>query len=202
MLLNQINSIDSQTQVKMFALYAVFFTLYNSTSGQDNSNVFTNHEPKHWPALFPQCGGKSQSPIDLHRYFLPSRNLTKLKFLHGYSQEIAGTFQNNGFAVKYYLASDSKADVIINKKSYRLCEIHFHWGANLHNQTLPGSEHTLDGQRFAVEMQLLHSEQSLNDTTILGTAVIAVIGNFLRATPDLTDGKAYQAYKILFNLID
>ena len=185
MLLIQINSIDSQTQVKMFAMYVVFFTLYNVTSGQDNSYVFTNHEPKHWPPLFPQCGGKSQSPIDLHRYFLPSRNLTKLKFLHGYSQEIAGTFQNNGFAVKYYLASDSKADVIINKKSYRLREIHFHWGANLNNQTLPGSEHTLDGQQFAVEMQLLHSEQSLNDTTYFGHSCYSSNWNFFKGNTRL-----------------
>ena len=45
--------------------------------------------------------------------------------------------------------------------SYKLLQLHFHWGSD----DTQGSEHTVDGKRFPMEMHLVHQSSDLESAT-------------------------------------
>ena len=62
--------------------------------------------------------------------------------------------------------------------SYQLLQLHFHWGSN----DSQGSEHTINGERFPMEMHLVHQSSDLEwgvdsatdpDNVVDGLAVAA-----------------------------
>ena len=66
------------------------------------------------------------------------------------------------------------------KDNYRLREFHFHWG----EKNTCGCEHTLNGQRFAAELHLVHWNTDLYSTekdALSGPDGLAVLGVFLEA---------------------
>ena len=48
------------------------------------------------------------------------------------------------------------------KQAYQLLQLHFHWGS-VDNQ---GSEHTLNGKRFSMEMHLVHKSSSVKSVDL------------------------------------
>ena len=64
--------------------------------------------------------------------------------------------------------------------NYKFGQVHFHWG----NVSSTGSEHTIDGQQFPMEMHLVHFKEKFND---IGSAAgenqsdsLAVLGIFFQ----------------------
>merc|ERR1711974_228809 len=80
--------------------------------------------------------------------------MRKLKF-HKYGRALSGSFVNNGHSMQFN-PTDSPAQVFrggpLNGK-YHFTQLHFHWGSD----DTVGSEHTVDGFRFPLEMHLVHT---------------------------------------------
>ena len=58
--------------------------------------------------------------------------------------------------------------------AYQLQQLHFHWGA----ENSRGSEHTLDGRRFPMEMHLVHHRHHFHKHKKNDEEAIAVLGVF------------------------
>ncbi|XP_045145569.1 carbonic anhydrase 15-like isoform X1 [Echinops telfairi] len=115
--------------------------------------------PTHWKEVAPACGGPAQSPIniDLH---LVWRDPTLGPFIFkGYNAAPPGPWilENDGHTVLLRVDTGQQSRLEIHggglpPSVYRARQVHFHWGAPAY----AGSEHSLDGQRYAMEMHVLH----------------------------------------------
>ncbi|CAN6275605.1 unnamed protein product [Urochloa humidicola] len=124
--------------------------------------------PDHWGTLSPnftQCAkGKSQSPIDI--WTAGAVYNPALQPLHRDYTVANGTLVDNVFNIG--LRFDGGAgNVTIDGKQYRLKQIHWH----------SPSEHTFNGQRFPLELHMVHASDDGNVT------VVAMLYRFGRPDP-------------------
>ena len=66
--------------------------------------------------------------------------------------------------------------------AYQLQQLHFHWGA----ENSRGSEHTLDGRRFPMEMHLVHHRHHFHKHKKNDEEAIAVLGVFFEISEVMT----------------
>ncbi|TKC33978.1 hypothetical protein EI555_011597, partial [Monodon monoceros] len=108
----------------------------------------------HWPREYPDCGGKRQSPIDLQRkkvWYNPSLrapNLSGYEVQHGVFLMI-----NNGHTVQISLPP-TMCMTAADGTQYIAQQMHFHWGGA--SLEISGSEHTIDGIRYVIEIHIVH----------------------------------------------
>ncbi|KAK3587340.1 hypothetical protein CHS0354_036504 [Potamilus streckersoni] len=139
--------------------------------------------PKFWPENVPTCGGRSQSPVDIHacRY---NSSLEDFIF-SGYNATGTNMYQvkNNGHTIQVDI---TKNNITISggglASLYTAAQFHFHWGWN----NSQGSEHTLNGKMYPMELHIVHYKTSLGS---IGTAAVsgqadalAVLGFFFEVT--------------------
>lgn len=119
----------------------------------------------YWARYSAKCAGKRQSPINVMSV-CSGPTTTKLDeqlWLEqsGYVRKIAADhFQlaNNGHSAQLTLklsdAVNKWAPKIkgsgVEDNEYQFNQLHFHWNKN---DDIDGSEHAIDGQRYALEMQ-------------------------------------------------
>jgi len=166
------------------------------------------HGPAHWAG---ECGGGAQqSPIDI-----PASEAVKADLgpwsLHNYdSLEAAQLLSqaevvNNGHTLKlspgpmgHKLPAISGAGL---KNKYNFAQLHLHWG----NTSVAGSEHTVAGARFPLELHLVHYNARYADISEAvghedGLAVVGILfqlsrednpslGPLLDTVPKLTSAK-------------
>uniref|UniRef100_A0A8C5HN31 Carbonic anhydrase n=1 Tax=Gouania willdenowi TaxID=441366 RepID=A0A8C5HN31_GOUWI len=98
-------------------------------------------DPSHWAALFPSCGGLRQSPINIVSSKVHVNSaLPPFDFIgHTNTLNITSVRLTGGALPGHYRAS----------------QFHFHWGGNGN----PGSEHTIDGERFPMELHIVHIKE-------------------------------------------
>ncbi|XP_077567491.1 carbonic anhydrase 12 [Stigmatopora nigra] len=108
---------------------------------------------RHWPRNFPYCAGPLQSPVDfktaqvlfdaslppivLENYDLTGQNPLKVK--------------NNGHTVQVGLPWTMGVSGLPGR--YAAAQLHLHWGSK---SNPGGSEHTVDGKRYAAELHIVH----------------------------------------------
>ena len=118
-----------------------------------------DHHHKHQENWIGVCKeGKRQSPIDLKTEYANKVRLTThpLKF-NGYDKQLAAQVENNGHTVKITFSDGPDDDIWVKDEGisvsrYEFAQAHFHWGEDDHQ----GSEHTIDGKAFPMEMHLVH----------------------------------------------
>ncbi|KAG9351838.1 hypothetical protein JZ751_023089 [Albula glossodonta] len=130
--------------------------------------------PSEWFTLFAKCGGERQSPINIvtsKAEFDPA--LTALHF-HGYHEAHNVTVENMGHSAHFALPPSLRISGGGLLDTYKALQFHLHWGTD----ASPGSEHTLDGERFPMELHIVHIkekygslEEAENDTS--GIALLA-----------------------------
>ncbi|XP_072780902.1 carbonic anhydrase 13 isoform X2 [Taeniopygia guttata] len=110
--------------------------------------------PAHWKEVFPVANGDRQSPIDIKtedtKYDPSLRPLNP-----SYDPASAKIILNNGHSTSVEFDDTVNKSVLTGgplSGTYRLRQIHFHWGSN----DEAGSEHTVDGMKYAAELHVVH----------------------------------------------
>uniref|UniRef100_A0A8C3JJD3 Carbonic anhydrase 4 n=1 Tax=Calidris pygmaea TaxID=425635 RepID=A0A8C3JJD3_9CHAR len=96
----------------------------------------------------------ASSPINIvSKNAVYDKNLKPLNF-EGY--DVKGTSKwniaNNGHTVKVTLGTSPKIGGGGLEKKYKAIELHWHWGTEDSPHYLPGSEHSIDGEKQAMEV--------------------------------------------------
>ncbi|XP_053702396.1 carbonic anhydrase 4-like isoform X1 [Synchiropus splendidus] len=130
-------------------------------------------DPSRWAAQFPRCGGLRQSPINIvTRKVHVNAALPPFDFI-GHTTRNNITVKNKGHSGEaesrpapagshgFFLAAHFELPQSVRLTGgalpghYRAAQFHFHWGGS----GRPGSEHTIDGERFPMEMHIVHIKE-------------------------------------------
>jgi carbonic anhydrase len=108
--------------------------------------------PSTWGKKFPECNGRSQSPINIIRPISDAKN--KIGFNYQSAQFNLTLDPHN----LYFNANEPDANfVLYTGKQYQLQSFHFH---------VPG-EHQVKGKTYPMEMHLIHQDSS-GETLVVG----------------------------------
>ncbi|XP_014830305.1 PREDICTED: carbonic anhydrase 4-like [Poecilia mexicana] len=119
-----------------------------------------------WPTIAAlYCNGTRQSPINIvSASATEDGNLTEFTF-EGYNSKSAlDIIENTGDTVKVTLNTGVKISGGGLSESYDSLQFHLHWG---NGTAEPGSEHTVDGKRFPMELHIVNSKSTYGRNTTL-----------------------------------
>lgn len=116
-----------------------------------------------WPSICPQqCAGDRQSPIDFPNGTFDGQPTGGLEYFKGDGPPLAITsvnIKNDGHDVDVSWNSWESPylhNVSLDNEEYNLDHLHFHWGC----ENSRGSEHTVEGQSYSMELHLVHYKAS------------------------------------------
>ncbi|XP_034022283.1 receptor-type tyrosine-protein phosphatase gamma isoform X2 [Thalassophryne amazonica] len=112
-----------------------------------------SHGPRGWAALYPECAARNQSPVDVaDEDGVVSEEYQEL-VLDKFSAESSNqtTMKNTGKTVAVLLKDDYFVRGAGLPGRFKAEKMEFHWG---HSNGSGGSEHSINGRRFPVEMQI------------------------------------------------
>ncbi|XP_070571843.1 carbonic anhydrase 7-like isoform X2 [Ptychodera flava] len=149
--------------------------------------------PARWPSISPKCGGKRQSPINI--VLAKSHPLKADDFEFDALVETPDgaslKLRNTGHGAQIDIVG---GDYVMRggglpAKQYKLAQFHWHWGSSKDR----GSEHTIDGKRFAAECHFVFHDAKYRDLSaaLPKEGAVAVVGIFLVVEDDEND--AYTA---------
>lgn len=159
-------------------------SLYDEDSGFGPSNWYQEH------AI---CGGPEQTPINIeHSEAKCERISWNIRYLNNRISSVK--LQNDGHGFKFLFDFAGGITPILRftdaegvRHKYTLHSAHIHWGSDCQG----GSEHTLNGHRYAAEMHLVHFNskyQTIDEAAPLDDG-LAVLGIFF----ELADNSTYEA---------
>ncbi|XP_043997332.1 carbonic anhydrase 4a [Gambusia affinis] len=132
--------------------------------------------PEKWASGNRDCGGKSQSPVNIvTRKTVRNERLTPFQFKN-YQHTFKSVMTNTGHSVQVNIPITSTISGGDLSSTYKAVQLHLHWGKD----GAPGSEHTIDGEQYPMELHIVHMNTKYSD---LGTALrdpkgVAVLGFF------------------------
>ncbi|XP_037546804.1 carbonic anhydrase-like [Nematolebias whitei] len=141
--------------------------------------------PSHWKDVSgSSCGGQHQSPIDIDTSSVKTDSmLNNFTFVNFSSQHAIKWITNNGHSVQCTLM-DNEVEVSGGglNGTYSAVQFHFHWGDKEYH---PGSEHTVDGHRYQMEMHIVTLKKGVAaEEAKTQSEGFAVLGFFINATED------------------
>ncbi|XP_067687020.1 carbonic anhydrase-like [Haliotis asinina] len=134
--------------------FVAFVQLFPYAVGASSWGYFGSDGPSHWSDVSATCGMSSQSPInivsiDTIMSSMDAFTLSKFDTTTGLSLNMV----NNGHTAQ--LNIDGAAVKVSGgglTADYNTAQLHFHWGKT----DAEGSEHTVDGTRFPMEMHIVN----------------------------------------------
>ncbi|TKS83611.1 Carbonic anhydrase 4 [Collichthys lucidus] len=150
--------------------------------------------PEKWNHVNGDCGGRSQSPINIvTRKTLKDERLTPFQF-KDYQKIFRGVIKNNGHSVKVEVPHLSTVSGGGLPATYKAVQFHLHWGTN----GGPGSEHTIDGEQYPMELHIVHMKEHYADltTALADPEGVAVLGFFYESS-----SSANKKYDPIINVL-
>ncbi|XP_068127664.1 carbonic anhydrase 15-like, partial [Hyperolius riggenbachi] len=146
--------------------------------------------PDHWKDISHSCGGDHQSPINIIKAKAErDSNLADITF-DGYNIAPHGQWKlmNDGHSVMMTLPEGISISGAGLPYSYHAVQFHIHWGS----PTKDGSEHTVDGKQFPLELHIVHMNAKYSSITEAkkdpeGLAVLGIL-----ITEGETDNPSYS----------
>ncbi|XP_074519909.1 uncharacterized protein LOC141785478 [Halichoeres trimaculatus] len=175
-----------QMHLSSFVLWLCVGAVVEYAAGSDGSDwCYTGceHTPTHWVYIpGASCGGKRQSPVDIvTSHVKTDPNLHDFNLVNFSNPHIIKSIINTGHTVKCILeANVSEVSGGGLNGTYSTIQFHLHWGDTQHH---PGSEHTVDGHRYPMEMHIVNLKKGLESPTEDPEGIV-VLGFFLNATDD------------------
>ncbi|KAH3761579.1 carbonic anhydrase 7 [Pelomyxa schiedti] len=163
--------------------------------------------PARWYEVYPACGTgaavEHQSPINIDSFSTVHDASLSEPFVFGYKDNVAFNVSN----VAYSILVDGQIPMDFTfvgprdlQTTYKLISFHFHW----HDSTLEGSEHTIDGVKYPLELHLVHIRSDfadLHEALLSGeanalsvVAVLYTIGEPNTELQKITDAAANVPY--------
>ncbi|XP_051959127.1 carbonic anhydrase 4-like [Xyrauchen texanus] len=167
----------------------------------DSTVEWCYHEPAcnftTWPKIVSDfCNGSSQSPIDIVTANVQANSsLTSFNFTGFGDNATFLTIINSGESVVVKLDDST---MMVNGGGlpgmYNSVQFHLHWG---NGSSAPGSEHTVDGKRFPVELHIVnvHSKYNRSVSSAIASndsSALAVLGFFIEGTNDTSNSKSWE----------
>ncbi|XP_063203834.1 receptor-type tyrosine-protein phosphatase gamma [Chroicocephalus ridibundus] len=125
--------------------------------------------PEHWVTSSEKCGGSNQSPIDIIDHQAHVGDEYQELQLDGFDNESSNKtwMKNTGKTVAILLKDDYFVSGAGLPGRFKAEKVEFHWGQS---NGSAGSEHSINGKRFPVEMQIYFYNP--DDFDSFGTAVL------------------------------
>uniref|UniRef100_A0A8C6D9Y7 Carbonic anhydrase 4 n=1 Tax=Moschus moschiferus TaxID=68415 RepID=A0A8C6D9Y7_MOSMO len=119
---------------------------------QAKPSNYTCLEPDKWEG---SCQNNRQSPVNIVTAKTQlDPNLGHFSF-SGYDRKHQWTVQNNGHTVMVLLGNEASITGGGLSTRYQAKQLHLHWSRAMDR----GSEHTFNGERFAMEMHIVHEKE-------------------------------------------
>jgi len=117
--------------------------------------------PSNWYTVAKSCGGREQSPINIETASVTRQNWAPLAFKNYDQKPRRMRVKNNGHAAQVEIdaAAAPRIDDGGLGGEYIFAQFHFHWGSD----SSKGSEHTINGVRYPMEMHLVHYKKDYGD---------------------------------------
>ncbi|KAK5600410.1 hypothetical protein CRENBAI_021707 [Crenichthys baileyi] len=180
------------------ALLASFWTVCTGSGDWCYQSQFTcEHQcnvPEKWNHANQDCGGRSQSPINIvTRKTLKDETLTPLQFKN-YQQTFRSSIKNNGHSVQVGIPLISTISGGGLLTTYKAVQLHLHWGKD----GGLGSEHTIDGEQYPMELHIVHMKNHYVDltTALRDPKGVAVLGFFYEESKS-----ANRKYDSIINML-
>ncbi|XP_036246675.1 receptor-type tyrosine-protein phosphatase gamma [Molothrus ater] len=125
--------------------------------------------PEHWVTSSEKCGGSHQSPIDIIDHLAHVGDEYQELQLDGFDNESSNKtwMKNTGKTVAILLKDNYFVSGAGLPGRFKAEKVEFHWGQS---NGSAGSEHSINGKRFPVEMQIYFYNP--DDFDSFGTAVL------------------------------
>ncbi|XP_066452715.1 receptor-type tyrosine-protein phosphatase gamma isoform X2 [Eleutherodactylus coqui] len=140
--------------------------------------------PENWVMTSVDCKGLHQSPIDIVDYTANIRDEFQELILDGFENESSNKtwMKNTGKTVAILLKDDYYISGAGLPGRFKAEKVEFHWGQS---NASAGSEHSINGRRFPVEMQIYSYNPDDFDSfgaAIMDKRLIAAMSIFFQAT--------------------
>ncbi|NWY44366.1 CAH4 anhydrase, partial [Sylvia atricapilla] len=183
-------------QIFIHLFYLLFFLVGHWCYRTQKCEQPQCKDPPQWHQVSDWCKGNRQSPVNIvTRNVVYDKNLKALTF-EGYDVKDSAkwTLENNGHTGN----ASPKVGGGGLKRKYKAVEFHLHWGVPGEPQTVPGSEHSIDGQKYPMELHVVHIREDASDVTEAKktTDGLAVLAFFIEA------GKENKNYATLLSELE
>lgn len=138
--------------------------------------------PNNWGSLYEFCAGKAQSPINIETGNVRTEFWKPFEFRNYGQPPTRMRIKNNGHSAVVEMDGASAPRVSQGglRGEYIFAQFHFHWGGD----SSMGSEHTIDGVRYPMELHMVHFKA---DYETIGEAIkqkdgLAVLGVMLEVS--------------------
>ncbi|KAK2889484.1 hypothetical protein Q8A67_014859 [Cirrhinus molitorella] len=124
--------------------------------------------PRRWASTYPECGQRNQSPVDIPDQDTQVSQECQELVLDGFETKSSNrtTMKNTGKTVSIALKNDYFVRGAGLPGRFKAEKVEFHWGST---NGSAGSEHSINGKKFPVEMQIYFYNS--DDFDSLSTAI-------------------------------
>ncbi|XP_012784140.2 carbonic anhydrase 4 [Ochotona princeps] len=136
--------------------------------------------PEKWGG---SCQQNLQSPINIVTTKAKVNSNLGLFEFHGYDLKKTWPVTNNGHSVMVSLNSQVFIEGGGLDAEYQATQLHLHWSSGYNN----GSEHSVDGKHFAMEMHVVHQKQT-SRSEASGSDDTAVLAFLVEEGPTVNEG--------------